>query len=87
MRLLQTFGILTTFLLGSSRTAPVPDPDPKSILDFLPKKHVHDCGKSTWYNDTSVDSPLASDCMVVVTNIQNGGSWTVSSSFSLFHQG
>ncbi|KAH8649114.1 glycoside hydrolase superfamily, partial [Xylariales sp. PMI_506] len=38
------------------------------------------CGASSFTDDTSSASPTVSDCQQIVTNIQLGGDWTVSSS-------
>lgn len=40
------------------------------------RKLINDCGDSTFVDETSDASPLISDCEIIVSNIQNGGSWT-----------
>ncbi|KAK3688999.1 putative necrosis-inducing factor-domain-containing protein [Podospora appendiculata] len=40
---------------------------------------INDCQDSTFTNQASARSPLASDCDIICKNIAGGGTWTVQS--------
>lgn len=62
-----------TTLLAFAQAAPATSSEPD--LQARSARHVNDCGKSTFENQSSKASPLVADCRQLARNIANGGTW------------
>lgn len=80
-----------TSATSSSSSAPPPPSSTTATTTYTsvtanPTGSINDCGASTFVDQTSGGSPLASDCIQIAINIENNGSWEVEAVAEDQHQ-
>ncbi|RKU48460.1 hypothetical protein DL546_002720 [Coniochaeta pulveracea] len=84
--------VVRTQTQTTTRTTLIPPPPPPPLPPLRYPFPIdvgnldNKCQNSTFIDETSNGSPLASDCMVIVSNIRAGGTWRVEDVLGYEHQ-